>query len=224
MNGWSAFFFGVYPYICLTVFVCGLVFRYMADPGQWNARSSEIFERKQLRIGSMLFHYGILFSLGGHVVGLLVPAVVLTFFGVSEQLHTEVAGFAGRIIVPLVLAGLGLLLWRRHKNPLVKATTSHMDLVVLWLILLNALTGGYQAYTETFPALTTIGPWIRSVLIWQPQPSIMAGVPFFLQFHVFCGLTIFAIAPFSRLVHLFSAPWSYVAHPHLLYRRPHGNL
>lgn len=224
MNGWQLFFFVVYPYICLTVFVFGLIFRYMLTPGEWNARSSELLEHERLRVGSMLFHYGILFSLGGHLAGLLIPTAVLAFLGLSMQSHTALAGFAGRLIVPVVMLGLGILLWRRCANKRVWATTAPMDVVIILFIFLNALTGGYQAYTESYPALGTVGPWIRSVLALQPNPIWLMHLPWYLAVHVVSGLTLFALAPFSRLVHMFSAPVLWFRHPQLTYRKRYGNL
>ena len=67
------FFFAYYPYICITLLLAGLAFRYVTDPGDWNARSSEIFEKTWLRRGSIIFHYAIILSFFGHIVGLLTP-------------------------------------------------------------------------------------------------------------------------------------------------------
>ena len=106
------FFFAYYPYICITLLLAGLAFRYVTDPGDWNARSSEIFEKTWLRRGSIIFHYAIILSFFGHIVGLLTPDSVMHALRISMEAHTVVAVGMGMILAPLVVVGLGILLWR----------------------------------------------------------------------------------------------------------------
>ena len=119
------FFFAYYPYICITLLLAGLAFRYVTDPGDWNARSSEIFEKTWLRRGSIIFHYAIILSFFGHIVGLLTPDSVMHALRISMEAHTVVAVGMGMIRAPLVVVGLGILLWRRITNEHVWATTVH---------------------------------------------------------------------------------------------------
>lgn len=221
MNNW---FFTIYPYMALSVMVVGLIFRYVATPGQWNARSSEIFERKTLRIASPLFHYAILLSFIGHVGGLLTPGAVLSAFGLSPEVHLVIATTMGKVLAPLVVVGLGLLLYRRLHVPAIKATTLPMDIVVVLFILLNACTGFYQAFIAHYGVFTTVAPWLRSVAALSPDPSLMAPVPLFMKLHVVSAFTIFAMLPFSRLIHMFSVPVTYIIRPLVVYRRRYGDL
>lgn len=218
------FLFVVYPYICLSILVCGLLLRYVYAGDTWNARSSEIFERQTLRVGSMIFHVGILLSFGGHIVGLVLPDTALQAVGLNMQLHDELASMMGKLLAPLVIIGLGILLFRRLSNNHVRATTTATDIVIVLLILLNAFTGFYQSYVAHFPVFTTVGPWLRSVLSVYPAPVYMMTVPVFMKIHVISGLTIFALLPFSRLVHIFSAPVSYLTFPMTLYRKRYTTL
>ena len=103
------FFFAYYPYICITLLLAGLAFRYVTDPGDWNARSSEIFEKTWLRRGSIIFHYAIILSFFGHIVGLLTPDSVMHALRISMEAHTVVAVGMGMILAPLVVVGLGIL-------------------------------------------------------------------------------------------------------------------
>ncbi|MBD5608048.1 MAG: respiratory nitrate reductase subunit gamma, partial [Desulfovibrio sp.] len=128
------FFFGVYPYICLVIMTLGLGIRYVGTPGEWNARSSNLFAKKSLLTGSFIFHYAIIFVFFGHIIGLLIPLKLLEAVGFSVSVHTVVAGVAGMILAPAVLIGLGILLWRRVSNPNVWASTVPMDLVVIIFI------------------------------------------------------------------------------------------
>lgn len=217
------FFFVVYPYLCLAVFLCGLSLHYIYSQNTWNARSSEIFEKQTLRIGSMLFHAGILFSFGGHVIGLVLPPTALQAVGLNAHLHMLVATTAGKLLAPLVLVGLGILLFRRLCNAHVRHTTIATDIIVILLILLNASTGFYQSYIAHFPVFDTIGPWLRSVLTFYPAPAYILVVPLFMQIHIVSGLALIALLPFTRLVHIFSLPLSYLTFPALLYRKRYGN-
>lgn len=220
----NEFFFGVYPYICLVILTVGLIFRYVATPGEWNARSSNLFAKKSLVTGSYLFHYAIIMAFFGHVFGLLTPAAVMNAIGFSTSVHTAVAGFFGKIIAPCVLAGLAILLWRRVTTPQVWASTVPMDIVVVLLIMWQALTGGWQDYMSDFGVFTTVAPWIRGVLCGHPDPELMSYVPLYLKTHVVVGLAIMALIPFSRLVHFFSIPLTWFARPLISYRRRYENL
>lgn len=211
--------FVVYPYLCLAVLGCGLLLRYTYAQDQWNSRSSQFLEARLLFLGGFVFHIGILLSFGGHVVGLVLPAEALRAVGISAQAHAVMAGLAGMAIAPMVLFGTLVLLLRRLSVAPVRATTRCTDIIVLLLIGFNAGTGLYQAYGAHFDAFTTIGPWLRDLLTFTPAPGRMVSVPLFLQLHVLSGLTIFALLPFTRLVHIFSAPLTYISFPLTLYRR-----
>lgn len=216
--------FVVYPYLCLAVCICGLMLRYTYAQDQWNSRSSQFLEARLLRLGGVLFHMGILLSFGGHIIGLVLPPAALRAVGISAHMHAAMAGMAGMAIAPMVLLGVLLLLLRRMTVAPVRVTTRFSDIVVLLLIGFNASTGLYQAYVAHFDAFTTIGPWLRGILTLSPAPGRMIPVPLFLQLHVLSGLTIFALLPFTRLVHIFSAPLSYMTFPFTLYRRRWGNV
>ncbi len=220
----NEFLFGVYPYICLSIFTLGLAIRYVATPQEWNARSSNLFAKKSLMTGSYLFHYSIILVFFGHVIGLLIPAPVLADVDFTSSVHTVVATVCGMIFAPCVFVGLAILLWRRCVTPDVWASTVPMDLVVLILIMWQACTGGWQDYVAHYNAFATVAPWVRGVLCWQPDPSLMENVPAFLKTHVVVGFLIFACVPFSRLVHFFSIPLTWFARPLISYRRRYENL
>lgn len=221
----NEFFFGVYPYVCLAILPLGLLFRYLATPEEWNARSSNLFAQKSLRTGSYLFHYAIIFTFFGHCFGLLIPQWLLGAFGFSLSVHEIVAAIFGCILAPCVFFGLAILLWRRLANREVWASTTPMDIVVLLLIMWQSLTGGWQDYGGHYPhVFTTVAPWIRGLLCLQPDPALMEDVPRYLKVHVVVGMTIFALIPFSRLVHFFSAPVTWFAHPLISYRKRYENL
>lgn len=218
------FFFGVYPYVCLTILMLGLLFRYLATPGEWNARSSNLFAKHSLATGSYLFHYAIILAFFGHVFGLLTPPWLMGALGISYHAHMVVAELFGRIIAPCVFTGLAILLWRRLARDNVRATTVPMDIVVILFIMFQALTGGYQDYAGRWDALEVVGSWARGIFACSPQPEVLAEMPLYIKIHIVCGLAIFAMIPFSRLIHFFSIPLAWFARPAIVYRRRYENL
>lgn len=220
----NEFFFGVYPYICLTIFTLGLFARYWATPQEWNARSSNLFAKKSLMTGSYIFHYAIILVFFGHVIGLLIPQRVLSDADFTVSVHTAVADVAGVILAPAVFIGLAILLWRRCFDSQVRASAVWMDYVVIVLIMWQACTGGFQDYVGHYNAFYSVAPWVRGVLCWHPDPSLMAPVPMYLKVHVVVGFFIFACVPFSRLVHFLSFPITWFAKPVTGYRRRYENL
>ncbi len=221
----NEFFFGGYPYLCLAIMTFGLIWRFIATPGEWNARSSELFAKRELGLGSYIFHFAIILAFFGHVLGLLTPQGLLDALGFSLKDHVAVAGFFGRIIAPAVLLGLGLLLWRRISHEPVWKTTVPMDVVVILLIMFQAVCGGFQDYLhEHFDVFDSIAPWIRGVLFFNPRPELMLNAPLYLKLHVVFGLGLMALIPYSRLVHFFSVPVTFFVRPLIVYRRRYENL
>ena len=82
----STFLWVVVPYLCLAVFVVGHVWRYRYDKFGWTTRSSQLYENRLLRLGTPLFHFGILMVVGGHVVGLLIPRAWTEAVGSARDL------------------------------------------------------------------------------------------------------------------------------------------
>lgn len=220
----NEFFFCAWPYICLSIFTLGLLARYIATPGEWNSRSSNLFAKKSLMTGSYLFHYAIILTFFGHMIGLLIPQALLTQLGFNLQVHTVVAQVAGDILAPCVFIGLAILLARHFFSREVWATTLPMDLVVILLIMWLACTGGYQDYMGHYDAFDTVAPWVRGILTLQPRPELMADVPAYLKVHACVGFFILACIPFSRLVHFISFPFTWFLRPIVSYRRRYENL
>jgi nitrate reductase gamma subunit len=51
----------------------------------------------------------------------------------------------------------------------------------------------------------------------------MEGVPLLFQLHVLSAWALFALWPFTRLVHVFSAPIGYLFRPYIVYRSRDAN-
>ncbi len=214
----NTFAFVIWPYVAVTIFGLGLIYRFVWDRHHWNSQSSEILD-KNSQIGSYAFHYGILGSLGGHVIGLLIPEKTWEWVGIPLNVHLALATVTGGILVGLVAIGLIMFLWRRVTKRRLFETTTVMTFAVLLLLLWIASFGAYMDYVKRFDYTSTIAPWIRSLCLFDPQPGFMIGVPFVYKVHVLSAFVAFALTPFSRLIHIFTVPMPYSIRPYLPFRR-----
>lgn len=218
------FLWVIFPYIALTIFVLGHIYRYNTDQFGWSAKSSEFLEKRQLKWGSLLFHWGIIFVFFGHVAGLLIPKILYDILGISDHLyHFGAVWFGGAAGVACVIGG-ALLFWRRAAVKRI-ATNSHvtdfLTLIILGLVVLVGFTNtvGYTASGGDFDYRVTIGPWFRGIFRFQPNPLFMATAPIGFQLHVLFAFLLFAIWPFTRLVHVWSLPLAYLKRRYLVYRK-----
>src|SRR5476649_1627059 len=115
------FFFNIYPYLCGTVFLVGSWLRYDYGQYSWRAGSSQMLDKKGMRLASNLFHIGIIGIFFGHFFGMLTPHWVYEPF-LSIELKQKLAMGAGGVCGLMTLLGGGLLLKRRLLNPRIRAT------------------------------------------------------------------------------------------------------
>lgn len=213
----------VLPYICAAIFIVGHIWRYRYDKFGWTTRSSQTYENRLLRWGSPMFHLGILMVIAGHAVGLLVPREWLYAIGISEEIYHVGATVLGTFAAVLTLAGLAILIFRRRTVPAVFLATTVMDKIMYVLLGATLLFGTlatvvHQVFGPGFHYRETISPWIREALIFRPRPELMVDVPLLFQLHVITACVLFALWPFTRLVHVFSAPVGYLFRPYIVYR------
>ncbi|PWF27648.1 respiratory nitrate reductase subunit gamma [Ancrocorticia populi] len=216
---------GVFPYVALTVFIVGIVWRWKTDQFGWTSRSSQLHESKILRWGSPLFHVGIIFVFLGHVLGVLIPKSWTEAVGVSQHTYHLVATGAGAVAAVMAIAGFVLLMIRRFKYPSVRRKTTRNDKVMLLPLTIPLLLGAFatfhhQVFGEEggYDYRETISPWLRSIFTLNPKIDLMLGAPLDFQLHVIAGILLIAIIPYTRLVHMFSAPIGYVTRPYIVYR------
>lgn len=212
----------IFPYVCLAIFVFGHFWRYHYDKFGWTTRSSQLYESTLLRIGSPLFHFGMLGVVAGHIIGLVIPKSWTETVGISENVYHLVAVVGGLIAGFATVIGMVILIYRRRTVGPVFSVTTPMD-KVMYLFLgavillgiwntLAASTFGHYDYRES------ISPWFRSIFWFQPDPALMANAPLGFQLHAFLAFCLFALWPFTRLVHVFSAPIGYLNRPYIVYR------
>jgi nitrate reductase gamma subunit len=214
--------FVVFPYICLTIFAVGHFWRYRYDKFGWTTRSSQLYENRLLRIGSPLFHFGILGVFLGHVVGLGIPKSWTEAVGVSEGLYHFMAVSVGALAGLATVVGMLILIYRRRTTGPVFSATTPMDKVmylflasVIFLGLYNTVAAsifGHYDYREG------VSVWFRGRFRFSLHPELMADAPLGFQLHGLIAFSLFALWPFTRLVHVFSAPLGYVTRPYIVYR------
>ncbi|HET9874101.1 MAG TPA: respiratory nitrate reductase subunit gamma [Propionibacteriaceae bacterium] len=214
----------VLPYLTVLTLIGGLVWRYRYDQFGWTTRSSQLYESRLLRIGSPLFHFGLLVVLFGHIVGLLIPMRWTEAVGVSQELYHANALILGGIAGLSTLGGIAILIYRRRTTgPVFLATTKNDK--VMYVVLVAALILGLWTTLKSVGAGThahnyreTVSPWFRSLLAFQPDVEAMDAAPGSFHIHILVGFLLFAMWPFTRLVHAFTAPLHYLFRPYIIYR------
>lgn len=212
------FIFGIYPYIALSVLLVGSIARYERDPFTWKSSSSQLLRRKQLVMGSVLFHIGMLVIFVGHLVGLLTPLPLVELFGIThgaKQILAIVVGGGGAVFA---LIGGFMLLHRRLGDPRIRATSSPMDNIILSLLLFQLILGTLSIFVSLQhldgSEMVKFMYWAQAIFMFDfNAATYVEGTSWLFALHIFVGLTIFLLFPFSRLVHIisgFAAPFRYL--------------
>ena len=207
--------FGWYPYFCLTVFLLGSLLRFDREQYTWRSGSSQLLRRRQLMWGSNLFHVGILVIFAGHFVGLLTPIWIFDALGISHTFKQWMAIVLGGVAGIACFIGIALLAHRRLFDPRIRTTSSFGDIAILLLLWLQLALGLGTIFVslnhldghEMLKFMT----WAQGILTLQPGvASLVADVSPVFKAHLFLGMTIFLVFPFTRLVHVWSAPVWYL--------------
>ena len=228
MNYLNTFAFQFYPYIALAVFFIGSWVRFDKSMYTWRTGSSQMLSDKGMRIGSNCFHIGVLAILGGRLVGLLTPHAVYEHFITSSQKQL-LAMVAGGVFGLVCLIGISILTVRRLTNPRIKATGTSSDTIILLLLFLQLLLGLYTIVASTHHmdggVMMALAEWAQHIVTFRGGAAeFVAGVNWVYKAHIFLGLTLFLLAPFTRLVHVWSIPLSYIWRPYQVVRRRQSPL
>jgi nitrate reductase gamma subunit len=219
------FFFAVYPYICLTVFVVVSWIRYDHEQYTWKTDSSMLLSKANMVFASNFFHIGVLSIFAGHFAGLVLPHALWTGLGISDMGHQWVAILAGSIFGAMALIG-GTVLWaRRMFNPRIRATGRTNDAFVISWLMVTLVLGlitlpfsiGHANHGDA-TVMLALAEWVKSVLLLNPQPELLENVDPIFRAHIFFGMTVFLIFPFTRLVHILTAPFSYLGRAYQIVR------
>ena len=201
--------FGIYPYVCLAVFLVGSLVRFEREQYTWKSDSSQLLRRGQLRWGSNLFHVGILMLFFGHLFGLLTPAELYHALGLSTSAKQTLAIAAGGIFGSMCLVGLILLVHRRLAEARIRATSTPMDIFILLWILATLALGLVSIFFSLEhrdgSVMLVLAQWAQHIATFRGGAAdFIREVPLIYRVHLFFGLTVFLLFPFSRLVHVWS--------------------
>lgn len=207
--------YGWYPYVALTVFLVGSVLRFDHSQYTWRSGSSQFLRRRQLAWGSNLFHIGILTIFGGHVVGLLTPLWVFDLLGISHTFKQLLAMSVGGVAGIACWVGLALLVHRRLTDSRIRKTSSFGDIAILLLLWIQLTLGlctiPVSAQHLDGSEMVKFMDWAQGVFMLRPDnAALVADVSPIFKLHLFLGMTMFLVFPFTRLVHIWSAPVWYL--------------
>ncbi len=230
MNALDNFLFGLYPYIALTVFLLGSLIRFDRDQYTWKSDSSQLLKAGQLRVGSNLFHVGVLFLFFGHTFGMLTPHFLYEAF-ISAGNKQVMAMVSGGVAGVLGFIGITVLLHRRLFEPRIRINSKTSDivlLVLLWLQLaLGLATIPLSAQHLDGSMMMKLAAWAQHIVTFQAgAPELLAEAGWIFKMHMFLGMSIFFIFPFTRLVHVWSGfgTVAYLVRPHQVVRSRRLNV
>jgi nitrate reductase gamma subunit len=230
MNALDNFLFGLYPYIALTVFLLGSLIRFDRDQYTWKSDSSQLLKTGQLRLGSNLFHIGVLFLFAGHLFGMLTPHFMYEAF-ISASTKQVMAMVSGGIAGLLGFIGVSLLLHRRLSEPRIRINSKTSDivlLVLLWLQLaLGLATIPLSAQHLDGSMMMRLAEWAQRIVTFRTgAPELLAEAGWMFKMHMFLGMSIFLIFPFTRLVHVWSGfgAVAYLVRPYQMVRARRLNV
>jgi nitrate reductase gamma subunit len=222
----NPFLFGIYPYLCLAVLLIGSLIRFDREPYTWKSDSSQMLRKGQLRLGSNLFHYGVIIVILGHFVGFLAPHWAVDW-ALSPTSHQLLAMVVGGIAGLVAIIGLTILLHRRLADPRIRLNSRKWDIAVamlLWLQLaLGLLTVPLSAFHMDGALFETLTTYVKGIVTLDGNAaSLMIGVPLVYKLHVLVGFTIFLISPFTRMIHIWSGAGAlaYLVRPYQIVRSP----
>ena len=224
MSYLNSLLFGIYPYIAILICLLGSWILFDREPYTWKASSSQLLRNKGMRLASNLFHVGIIFILAGHFVGLLTPQAVYHGF-ISTENKQLLAMVSGGFFGLVCLVGIAMLLQRRFTDPRIRATSSMSDNLILVLLFVQLVLGLLTIFASANhmdgSVMVQLGIWAQSIVTFQATKAAMAieSVSIIYKLHVFLGLTIVLLVPFSRLVHVISAPVWYLGRRYQVVRQ-----
>jgi len=222
----NTFLFGIYPYLCLAVLLIGSLIRFDREPYTWKSDSSQMLRKRQLRLGSNLFHYGVIIVILGHFAGFLTPHWAVKW-ALNPTGHQLLAMVVGGIAGLVSIVGLTVLLHRRLADPRIRLNSRKWDIAVamlLWLqLVLGLLTVPLSAFHMDGAMFETLTTYVQGIVTLDGSvSSLMLGVPLVYKLHVLLGFTIFLISPFTRMIHIWSGAGAlaYLFRPYQIVRTP----
>jgi nitrate reductase gamma subunit len=213
MNG---LLFIALPYVALTLAILGGLYRYFTNRFSYTSLSSQLLENRQLFWGSVPWHYGIIPILLAHLLAGLFPGAAASLLG--DPIRLAVLEVIGLSLGFLTVLGIVILVVRRlPSDSMARPATSPMDWILLGFLGVQVVSGVGVALFQRWGSLWylhTAVPWFWSIVRFQPDPGTVASLPVFVQFHMIIGFVVILLFPFTRLVHIFTVPVTYLWRPY----------
>lgn len=229
--------FQVYPYLAGTIFLFGSLVRYDMSQYTWKTNSSQLLDNSRLFLaGSYLFHIGVIFLFFGHLIGLLMPHAWYHYFFLTPHSKQLLAMVSGGLAGTSAIIGAGILMYRRLGHRLVRAQSLRGDIFIIILLFVQLLFGlatiPVSAQHLDGSEMMRLANWAQHIVTFRPgAAAYLAGASWIFKVHLFLGLTVFLVFPFTRLVHIWSVPYRYVARRYQVVReyktrvnRPSGRV
>ncbi|MFG6371802.1 MAG: respiratory nitrate reductase subunit gamma [Turicimonas muris] len=218
--------FQVMPYAILAILLLGSFVRYLISPFSWKSQSSELIDKKDLMWGANLFHIGVIIVFFGHVFGLFTPSAILDMMGMTPAVHQLVAVFVGGTFAVVAVLGIFILFFRRCFNDRVRTASRPSDYLVLILLIAVLLFGCASViesylYDHSGATIVLFRSWVHGLLTFDPNAwTYMLQVPEPQKWHIFIGLLVFLVVPFTRLAHIWSGYFTplFLIRPHQIMR------
>jgi len=222
----NTFLFGIYPYLCLAVLLIGSLIRFDREPYTWKSDSSQLLRARELRLGSNLFHYGVIVVILGHFAGFLVPDWAIDW-ALNPVGHQLLAMIVGGIAGLIAIVGLTILVHRRLADPRIRLNSRKWDIAViliLWLQLaLGLSTVPLSAFHMDGVLFGLLVAYVKGIVTFNGSTvALMSSVPLVYKLHILLGFTIFLISPFTRMIHIWSGvgALAYLFRPYQIVRSP----
>src|SRR6185312_6274878 len=222
----NTFLFGIYPYLCLSILLIGRLIRFDREPYTWKSDSSQMLRKRQLRLGSNLFHYGVIIVILGHFAGFLAPHWAIDW-ALSPLAHQLLAMVVGGIAGLVAIVGLTILLVRRLGDPRIRLNSRKWDIAValmLWLqLMLGLLTVPLSAFHMDGGLFETLTSYVKGIVTLDGSAAaLMVDVPLTYKLHILLGFTLFLVSPFTRMIHIWSGAGAlaYLFRPYQVVRTP----
>lgn len=220
-------FFGYFPYVAGTVFLAGSLVRFDMSQYTWKTNTSQLLDSsRRFQIANNLFHAGMILLFFGHFFGMLTPPAVYHAIGISTSFKQIASMTAGGLFGILALVGGAFLLHRRLTNPRVRRTSSQGDVFILVLLYVQLILGMGTIFVSVDhldgSTMLQLTGWAQKIVTFQPGAAEMiAGVHWIYKLHIFLGLVVFLVFPFTRLVHIWSVPYTYISRRYQIVRQRH---
>jgi nitrate reductase gamma subunit len=218
--------FGVYPYICLVVLLIGSLIRFDREPYTWKSDSSQLLRKREMRLGSNLFHYGVIVVILGHFAGFLAPHWAVDW-ALTPAAHQLLAMVVGGIAGAIAIVGLTILIHRRLADPRIRLNSRKWDIVItfmLWLQLaLGLLTVPLSAFHMDGEMFERLSNYVKGIVTLDGSAAaLLIGVPTVYKVHILLGFTLFLVSPFTRMIHIWSGAGAlaYLFRPYQIVRTP----